>query len=77
MDTQNDLDRWMISPIAYSIKDAPQAVGVSRTRLFEAVRNKELTARKAGRSTIIESDELIRWVKSLPTKGRAMAEARD
>jgi excisionase family DNA binding protein len=77
MNTRNDPDRSTISPIAYSIKDAPQAVGVSRTRIFEAVRNKELTARKAGRSTIIESDELKRWVKSLPIKGRVMAEAPD
>jgi excisionase family DNA binding protein len=78
MDTKSDPDRLAIPPIAYSIEDAPQAVGVSRTRIFEAVRNKELTARKAGKSTIIESDELKRWVKSLPTKGRqpAMLEAR-
>jgi excisionase family DNA binding protein len=78
MDTRYDLDRSARDPIAYSIEDAPQAVGVSRTRIFEAVRNKELTVRKAGRSTIIEADELKRWVRSLPTKGRqpAMVEAR-
>jgi hypothetical protein len=56
--------------IACSIDKAAQAVGVSRTRIFDAVRKKELTARKAGRATIVEVDELKRWVRSLPVKGR-------
>jgi hypothetical protein len=56
------------TPIAVAIENAPQVVGVSRTRIFEAIRNSELSARKAGRSTIIEIDELKRWVKSLPFK---------
>ena len=59
------------SPIAVTIEDAPRAVGVSRTRIFEAIRNNEIAARKAGRSTIIEIDELRRWVRSLPVKGAA------
>lgn len=57
-------------PIAYAIEDAPAAVGVSRTRIFDAVRDGEMTARKAGKATIIENNELKRWVKSLPTRGR-------
>lgn len=57
-----------LMPIAVAIENAPQIVGVSRTRIFEAIRNSELSARKAGRSTIIEIDELKRWVKSLPFK---------
>jgi hypothetical protein len=60
-----------VPPIACSIEDAPSLIGVSRTRIFNAVRKNDLTARKAGRSTIIELEELRRWVKSLPTKGRA------
>jgi hypothetical protein len=61
------------SPIALAIESVPQAVGVSRTRIFQAIRDNEITARKAGRSTIIEIDELKRWVKSLPVKGRNLA----
>jgi hypothetical protein len=56
------------APIAIPVEDAPQIVGVSRTRIFGAIRSGELSARKAGRSTIIEIDELKRWVKSLPFK---------
>jgi hypothetical protein len=59
------------SLIACSIEDAPQLIGVSRTRIFGAIRKKELVARKAGRATIIEIEELKKWVNSLPTKGRA------
>lgn len=57
-----------LAPIAVAIENVPAIVGVSRTRIFEAVRNSELSARKAGRSTIIEVDELRRWVKSLPMR---------
>jgi hypothetical protein len=61
--------------IAYPLPEAARIAGISRTRIFEAVRNKELTARKAGRSTIIEIEEPRRWVRSLPAKGRAEARA--
>lgn len=60
----------MSEPLAYSVDDAGPAVGVSRTRIFEAIRNNELTARKAGRSTIIETEELKRWIAHLPKRGR-------
>ena len=59
----------MTTPLAYPVEEAGAATGVSRTRIFEAIRNKELTARKAGKSTIIEVGELQRWLRSLPTRG--------
>jgi hypothetical protein len=62
-------------PLALPIEHAPQAVGVARTRIFEAIANNELTARKAGKATIIELIELRRWVQSLPTRGREPDEA--
>jgi hypothetical protein len=62
-----------LAPIAVPIEAAPRIVGVSRTRIFEAIRNSEISARKAGRSTIIEIDELKRWVKSLPFKRSDLA----
>jgi hypothetical protein len=45
----------------------------SRTRIFQAIRDGELTVRKAGKSTIIEIDELRRWVRSLPVRSRREA----
>jgi hypothetical protein len=56
--------------IAYPIERIPSIAGVTRTQIFQAIRNKELTARKSGRRTIIEMSELRRWVSTLPTKGR-------
>ena len=44
--------------------------GRSHTRIKKAIREKELTARKDGRATLIERAELQRWIASLPTIGR-------
>jgi hypothetical protein len=53
--------------IAYSPVGAALATGRSRSRIFKAIKNKELVARKDGRATLLEADELRRWVRSLPT----------
>ena len=65
------------SKLAYPIEEAGPAVGVSRTRIFDAVRNKELTVRKAGKSSIIEATELKRWLHALPIRGRYQSAERD
>ena len=44
-------------------------VGVSRTRIFDAVRNRELTVRKASRVSLVMRDDLLAWIRSLPVKG--------
>src|SRR5262249_49676014 len=49
---------------------AAEITGRTRTRIFEAIRKQELTARKDGKATVIEADELLRWLRSLPTRGR-------
>jgi hypothetical protein len=57
--------------LSVGIEDAPKVLGgVSRTRIFQAVQNNEITIRKNGRSSIVEIAELARWLKTLPTKGR-------
>jgi hypothetical protein len=63
-DTINDLQ-----PISYPIEQTPAASGLTRTHIFGAIRAKKLKARKAGRRTIIERDELRRYVQSLPAAG--------
>jgi excisionase family DNA binding protein len=57
--------------LGFSPDEAAACAGVSRTRIFEAIREGSLTARKAGKQTIVELDELQRWIRSLPTRGRA------
>ena len=56
--------------IAYSLPEAARLAGISRTQLFDAARKKELTIRKAGRSSLVMHDDLLAWIKSLPVRGR-------
>jgi uncharacterized membrane-anchored protein len=57
--------------ISMTPEEASIATGFSRTRVFNAIRDGEMTARKDGKATVIETVELVRWVRSLPTRGRA------
>jgi hypothetical protein len=57
--------------LSVGLNDAPKVIrGVSRTRIFKAVQDREITIRKNGRSSIVEIAELARWLRTLPTKGR-------
>jgi hypothetical protein len=59
--------------LAYSPAQAAEAAGVGRTLLFEEIRCRRLVARKAGRRTLIEADELQRWIRSLPARQSDLA----
>ena len=65
MNIRNGLPRFSLTP-----DEAAESTGFSKTRIFQAIRNGELTARKGGKATVIETDELVRWLGSLPTRGR-------
>lgn len=56
----------MNQPLAYSIAEACAVARAGRTAVYEAIKSGELIARKRGRRTIILSDELRRWLDSLP-----------
>ena len=64
-------EAFEIEPIAYGLEPAAHAIGETRTGIFEAIREGKLIARKRGRRTIIEREELVRYVKSLPVAGAA------
>ncbi|UPJ41945.1 helix-turn-helix domain-containing protein [Bradyrhizobium sp. 40] len=59
-----------IAKLAYTPEEAAAATGRSRTRIYKAVRDKELTARKDGKRTVFEATELKRWLHELPAIGR-------
>jgi excisionase family DNA binding protein len=59
------LPRFSLTP-----DEAAESTGFSKTRIFQAIRDEELTARKDGKATVIETNELLRWLRSLPTRGR-------
>ena len=58
----------MEKPIAVTIPDAVKASGLSRSSLYEALKCGDLTARKAGRRTLILYADLERYIGSLPNK---------
>jgi len=65
MNIRSTLPRFSLTP-----DEAAESTGFSRTRIFQAIRAGEITARKGGKATVIETDELLRWLHSLPTRGR-------
>jgi hypothetical protein len=69
IDSPNVSDCLAISvsalPIAVRLIDAAKLVGLPAWTLKESVLLGSLRARKAGRTHIIEVDELRRWVSSL------------
>ena len=54
-------------PIAVTILDAVKATGMSRTSIYEALKRGDLTARKAGRRTLISFCDLEAYLSRLPT----------
>jgi hypothetical protein len=70
---QLDQDGGRLAPavecISYSPLGAALVTGRSRSRIFLAIKNGELIARKDGRATLVEAAELRRWIRSLPTIG--------
>jgi len=54
--------------LAVPIKQAVEVSGRPRTRIFDALRSGELKGKKDGRATLIELDELRRWIKAMPDR---------
>jgi excisionase family DNA binding protein len=57
-----------MSQISYTPSQAAAVTGRTRTRIFKAIKDQEIIARKDGKATLIEADELRRWVSSLPSR---------
>ena len=56
----------METPIAVTIPDAVKMSGMSRTSIYEALKRGDITARKAGRRTLISFADLQAYLASLP-----------
>lgn len=56
-----------MKPISITIRDAVQTTGISRSALYEALKRGDLSARKAGRRTLIPIADLEAYLASLPT----------
>jgi excisionase family DNA binding protein len=53
-------------PRGLSIADVVARSGVGRTKVYEAIGNGELVARKFGERTLIFEHDLTRWMNSFP-----------
>lgn len=58
----------MTAPAAMSVRAAADFIGVSRTELYEAIKRGDLIARYPTTKAVIETDELIAWLRSRPTQ---------
>jgi excisionase family DNA binding protein len=56
----------MLPPIAVTILNAAKVTGLSRTGIYDALNTGKLTAKKAGRRTLIPYDDLQIYLQSLP-----------
>jgi excisionase family DNA binding protein len=56
--------------LALSPEEAAHSLGVSRWRIYYAIKNGEITAYRDRKRTLIPLVELARWMYALPTRGR-------
>jgi predicted DNA-binding transcriptional regulator AlpA len=58
----------MINPIAnaLSVQDTMKATSLGRTKLYREMKLGKIAARKIGRKTVFISDEVVRYLNSLP-----------
>ena len=52
--------------ISYSVHEAAKAAGIGITKLREEIRENRLVARKLGKRTLINVDDLNTWAANLP-----------
>ena len=53
--------------LAYSIKEACDALSVGRTHLYKLISRGEIAARKMGTRTVILTDDLKAYLAALPS----------
>jgi excisionase family DNA binding protein len=52
--------------LAFSIDEAAVRANIGRDGIYQAIREKRLDARKAGRRTLIPAEALRRFIENLP-----------
>ncbi len=50
-----------------TVAEASYVAGIGRTKLYEAISNGRLKARKLGKRTVILRDDLRKFLQALPT----------
>jgi excisionase family DNA binding protein len=52
--------------ISYSVNEAAKAAGIGLTKLRQEIRENRLVARKLGKRTLINAEDLNTWATNLP-----------
>ena len=58
----NEINTPRMATVANTVKFS----GLSRSRLYELLKAGEIEGRKAGRTTLIVTETVFRWLESLP-----------
>ena len=58
-----------MDPVAYSVSDVLELVGISRSKFYQLVNAGQIKVRKIGNRTIILACDLDAWLTSLPGFG--------
>jgi len=53
-------------PLAYSVRDAAEAVGISQSKLEEVIKRDEVFVKWVDGKRVVPASELVEWLKSLP-----------
>ncbi|MGD9816385.1 MAG: helix-turn-helix domain-containing protein [Hyphomonadaceae bacterium] len=54
--------------LAFTLKEAATALGVSKSTLYKALADGKLSAIKLGNRTLIPAEALKAWIASMPTR---------
>ena len=55
-----------VQKISYTIREASEATGIGRTKLYEYMQDGAIKPIKAGRRTLFKHADLVRLIDSLP-----------
>jgi excisionase family DNA binding protein len=64
-------------PLAVGIAEAVRLCGIGRSSIYEAIKRGELPTRKAGRRTLVLSEDLKNWLANLPGRTTSAAGRAD
>jgi len=56
----------MDTKIAFTVDEAARQASLGRDRIYAAIRDGRLEARKAGRRTVVTADAIKRFINALP-----------
>jgi excisionase family DNA binding protein len=56
--------------LAYSIKEVQQLVGVGRTSIFKAIKERKLKVAKCGNRSLVLFADLQEWLALLPRRAK-------